>query len=348
MEKIPISMLTLISLLILSTPLMADDCKKAVELYNKGTISQNLNKKERLFKEALTLPCKNREIQAKIHNNLADTYENAGRFEEAVAEYKKAIDLDPALTTPYISLGDVYSKMGKLKSASQYYNKYWELTSFKTRDQLRSSLSLRRPTRAIRPVPSETLYFGFNQAVLTEESKRQLEELLPALNDDELRSYRFQVIGNTCSIGSDEYNQWLSEKRSEAVKKWQEDHGYPSAQLQTVGFGEEKPIADNSTEEGRRLNRRVEIRTVGLTITEVRRSPQGDKGLKLLEQGYNAFTEGRYQESAALYEKAWEMFKEDNFRDGIRAALGNLYLVYQALGNSGQAQDYLKAFQEME
>jgi OOP family OmpA-OmpF porin len=110
---------------------------------------------------------------------------------------------------------------------------------------------------------SEDLYFGFNETVLTQESERQLQELLAALGDAELKSYHFQLGGHTCSIGSDAYNQKLSERRAEAVKAWLVKNGYPADRLQVIGFGKKKPVADNSTEEGRKLNRRVEIRTLG-------------------------------------------------------------------------------------
>lgn len=338
----------IILFLIFSSSLaLADDCKKAVELYNKGTISRNFVEKERLFKEALFLNCTDKQIVAKIHNNLADTYENHRRFKEAIVEYKKAIELDSTLATPYISLGDVYSKVKDFRSANHYYGIYRKLTFLKIRGKLVSSLSLRSSTRAIKAVPSEDLYFGFDEFALTKESERQLEELLAALNDDELREYRFQLAGHTCSIGSDTYNQGLSERRSKAVKDWLVANGYSSSQLQVIGFGEKKPIADNNSEEGRRLNRRVEIRTVGLMPIEFSRSSKGKEGVGFLEEGQRLFNEGNYKEAASAYESALELFREDNFEDGRRAALGNIYLVYQELSDEKKAQDYLKEFQDI-
>ena len=73
--------------------------------------------------------------------------------------------------------------------------------------------------------------------------------------------------GHTDSVGSDAYNQDLSKRRVEAVKeKLVADFGIAANRINTVGYGESRPIADNATEEGRALNRRV----VGeLTFTEV-------------------------------------------------------------------------------
>jgi outer membrane protein OmpA-like peptidoglycan-associated protein len=343
--KASIALLFTISLFI--SPAFANDCKKAVELYNKGTLSRNLTQKEKLLKGALKVACSDKAILARIQNNLADTYENQGRYEEAIKVYQEAIELDPELLSPYIGMGDVYSKMGKTQSAAEYYNKYWDRVHYKDRKQLYRSLSLRGKLRTIRPVPAEDLYFGFNEAILTQESERQLEELLSALNEEELKTYRFQLRGHTCSIGSDEYNQGLSERRAKAVKDWLVGHGYSETQLQTIGFGEKDPVANNRTEEGRRLNRRVEIRTVGIMVTGTRQpSEELSKGKGWLEEGLRLFSEGKYQGAITAYEKALKVFKQEQSTEGIRAASGNLFLVYQALGNEEKAEGYLKQFQE--
>ena len=67
------------------------------------------------------------------------------------------------------------------------------------------------------------------------------------------------VDGHTCSLGSDAFNQRLSERRAAAVKAYLVKKGVPASNVQTRGFGESQPKYDNSTEEGRRLNRRAEI-----------------------------------------------------------------------------------------
>jgi outer membrane protein OmpA-like peptidoglycan-associated protein len=246
---------------------LANDCSRAIELFNQGATVQDAGTKEGFYREALNHPCNSPQVLARIHNNLADALETQNRFPEAIVEYKKAIELDPKLPTPYISLGDVYSKLKDLKNAETYYKKYYELTHFKTRGQLRSGLSPRaihvNPIKGKKVTPSEDLYFGFNEAVLTPESERQLQELLAALGDGEFENYRFQLAGHTCSLGSDEYNQNLSERRAAAVKTWLVTKGVSADRLQVTGFGKRRPVADNSTEEGRKLNRRVEIRNLG-------------------------------------------------------------------------------------
>lgn len=68
-----------------------------------------------------------------------------------------------------------------------------------------------------------------------------------------------QVAGHTDSTGSEVYNQQLSERRATSVQNALINQGVAAARMQTVGFGESQPIADNSTEAGRQLNRRVVV-----------------------------------------------------------------------------------------
>ncbi|MFP5413682.1 MAG: OmpA family protein, partial [Gammaproteobacteria bacterium] len=73
--------------------------------------------------------------------------------------------------------------------------------------------------------------------------------------------------GHTDSVGTDAYNQNLSQRRVAAVKaKLAKDYGIAANRISTVGYGESRPIADNATAEGRTKNRRV----IGeLSYTEV-------------------------------------------------------------------------------
>jgi OOP family OmpA-OmpF porin len=63
-------------------------------------------------------------------------------------------------------------------------------------------------------------------------------------------------------MGSEEYNQGLSERRAQAIEKYLEEHGIDADRYTVKGHGESKPIASNDTEEGRQENRRVELRRV--------------------------------------------------------------------------------------
>ena len=79
------------------------------------------------------------------------------------------------------------------------------------------------------------------------------------------------VYGHTDSVGSDAYNQDLSERRARSVADYLATHGVREARLGIRGFGETQPVASNETDAGRAANRRVEIKIVPVSESELRR-----------------------------------------------------------------------------
>jgi outer membrane protein OmpA-like peptidoglycan-associated protein len=77
---------------------------------------------------------------------------------------------------------------------------------------------------------------------------------------------RLAVEGYTDSVGSDEYNQTLSEQRGEAVRDYLTQAGVQSASVTSAGFGKAQPVASNDTAAGRQQNRRVELVVSGEII----------------------------------------------------------------------------------
>jgi outer membrane protein OmpA-like peptidoglycan-associated protein len=73
------------------------------------------------------------------------------------------------------------------------------------------------------------------------------------------------IYGHTDNVGSDAYNQALSERRADSVKQYLISHQVNPDRVAAVGFGETRPKADNNTEEGRQVNRRVELELAPLT-----------------------------------------------------------------------------------
>jgi outer membrane protein OmpA-like peptidoglycan-associated protein len=76
------------------------------------------------------------------------------------------------------------------------------------------------------------------------------------------------VMGHTDSTGADAYNLDLSRRRAESVKGYLVMRGVAGARVATIGYGEQYPRADNATEQGRALNRRVEIRITPISQEE--------------------------------------------------------------------------------
>lgn len=77
------------------------------------------------------------------------------------------------------------------------------------------------------------------------------------------------VYGHTDSTGSDAFNQTLSENRARTVASYLSMQGVSAARIRSQGLGESMPVADNATDEGRRRNRRVEIKIVPITQEQV-------------------------------------------------------------------------------
>ena len=102
------------------------------------------------------------------------------------------------------------------------------------------------------------IYFDFNKATIKPESYPVLDSAAKILIDNP--KIIVEIQGHTDNIGSEEYNKKLSLKRAQAVVNYfVQKHGIDIKRLRAVGYGEEKPIASNDTEEGRALNRRVEF-----------------------------------------------------------------------------------------
>ncbi len=104
----------------------------------------------------------------------------------------------------------------------------------------------------------EGINFKTNSADITNKTFPVLDKAFKVLND--YPDIRMEISGHTDSVGKDEYNKELSQKRADAVKKYFVSKGISDSRLVSIGFGEEKPIADNKTRAGKAKNRRTEFR----------------------------------------------------------------------------------------
>lgn len=103
----------------------------------------------------------------------------------------------------------------------------------------------------------EKVLFSFNSADLGNNAQNNLDKLVEILN--RYPETNIQVIGHTDAVGSDSYNQTLSERRAASVINYLRTHNISSGRLTAKGMGETDPVATNDTDEGRSLNRRVEF-----------------------------------------------------------------------------------------
>jgi outer membrane protein OmpA-like peptidoglycan-associated protein len=101
------------------------------------------------------------------------------------------------------------------------------------------------------------ILFDVNQYALKTNARSNIENLANSLKNNPETT--ILIVGHTDATGSDAYNQKLSVRRAEAVRAYTLLQGVASSRLSTEGRGESEAISDNTTEEGRALNRRVEI-----------------------------------------------------------------------------------------
>ena len=103
------------------------------------------------------------------------------------------------------------------------------------------------------------VHFEFDSAKLTAADKTKLDTIVTRLKK-EAPSAQLRVTGHTDSVGSDTYNQKLSDRRAHSVVEYLISNGIPrSSFVSVLGAGESQPVADNKTADGRAMNRRVEI-----------------------------------------------------------------------------------------
>ncbi len=129
--------------------------------------------------------------------------------------------------------------------------------------QLNQVLQTRDTARGL-IVSMPDVLFDFNKYTLKPEARERLARIsgiVLAYPD-----LRLEIDGYTDSIGSDEYNQTLSDKRAEAVRDYIVTSGVSMNNVVARGMGKADPVADNTTAQGRQLNRRVEMIVSGDVI----------------------------------------------------------------------------------
>lgn len=104
----------------------------------------------------------------------------------------------------------------------------------------------------------DNVYFDSGKSTLKTESYKSLNNLAELMVYK--KSLKIEISGHTDDVGDDHANHILSESRAKSVRDYIIKRGIASERVVAVGYGEEQPIADNSFEEGRKKNRRTEVR----------------------------------------------------------------------------------------
>jgi outer membrane protein OmpA-like peptidoglycan-associated protein len=110
-----------------------------------------------------------------------------------------------------------------------------------------------------RPVADVSVTFGFDKSTLTKDDRDRLDGFAEQLGS--ARSYILEVTGGTDSTGPVQYNYELSQRRADAVVQYlASKYGIAAHRFYLIGIGKDKEVAPNTTSEGRKQNRRVEVR----------------------------------------------------------------------------------------
>lgn len=137
-------------------------------------------------------------------------------------------------------------------------NQQQEFESALQREQEAKQLEIERlRDETLKLTLDSEISFDFNKSDIKPAFRPSLDKLAGLINKYDRTVVH--VIGHTDSVGSEEYNQALSERRAAAVVDYLSSYGVPRQRLRSEGRGEREPRESNATEAGRQLNRRVEI-----------------------------------------------------------------------------------------
>lgn len=106
----------------------------------------------------------------------------------------------------------------------------------------------------------QNIFFDVDKYDLKDKSVTELQKILRFLKENP--SVKVEISGHTDNSGSPSYNVQLSEKRAQSVNNYLIERGIAPERLRTKGYGSDQPIADNTTEEGRQKNRRIEFKVI--------------------------------------------------------------------------------------
>lgn len=173
-------------------------------------------------------------------------------------------------TNYYKSVYDYFSKVLKTLNPMHFMDDVDEITSYEDAVDLRYLKQVKIDAGQTTKVDySENtgktfakgtfrIEFATGSANITAKGEDVLEDILASINSAE--NARVKIVGFTDNVGNDDQNVDLSYRRAKAVKKWlMEKSGSPSERFSVDGLGPKDPVADNSTEAGRKQNRRVEM-----------------------------------------------------------------------------------------
>lgn len=298
MKRVVLGIMFALLLILINSLAYSNGCKDAEQYIdmalkvNTGRFSQDIIKKEALNKKAIKLCPSN----ARAHNNLADVYEKQGRYENAIAEYKMANELNPEVPYPYFGIGDIYYRTNRFEEAKIWYEKGLKyapndrltkkmlalINDIKTSGVIKADTiqgmmtTTRGPGKVVSITFGEGLVpFDYDNSDIREDAKIQLSEIGKAFKlllgesknvlQETFNNPVFEIAGHTDKRGTDEYNLLLSRRRAKSVMDYLvKEFNVPRGSLFIEGYGERVPLCSTGdTKACHAMNRRVEIAKIG-------------------------------------------------------------------------------------
>lgn len=202
-------------------------------------------------------------INGKVLDENGNPVEATIRWEDVEAKKEVGVaKTDPVTGEYFIALptGRYYAYYADVKGFYSIVN-YLDLTAAKAFEEVKtdmSVISIEELKNSGKAIKIENIFFDSGKWDLKEESHEALNLLYRFMHANP--EVMVEINAHTDNLGSDQFNQQLSEKRATSVVEYLVQKGLDGGKLISQGFGEAQPVADNNTEEGRAQNRRVEFR----------------------------------------------------------------------------------------
>lgn len=145
------------------------------------------------------------------------------------------------------------------RSSKEFNSRTAESHDYITFAEFRSRLKDGQSVKNLRVILPEVTFDAYSSNLLPD-SKKKLQELRDILN--EYPNIQIDIFGHTGNLGSDQYNLTLSRSRAKVVRAYLSLIGVKESRIRFHGFGESRPVDTNTTEDGRRKNRRIEFEVV--------------------------------------------------------------------------------------
>ncbi len=199
------------------------------------------SKQEEVDRIQSELDAENAKLKEALNSGSENIQEAFDRVETILRRYKKAIaDLEHAMAE---------AKFQWMEEEGQSLN-------------IRQDYTL-QTAKVGAKFELKNIFFDFGKTTLRKDSEAELDKLYAIMSKSEIV---IELGGHTDSIGSEEANQRLSQDRVNSVRNYLVNKGIDPGRLKAVGYGETQPVASNSSEEGRALNRRVEVKILSLKM----------------------------------------------------------------------------------